>query len=163
MALFVHHEKKFNRQLNRLRRGGKAASLAAHRAEEIIKRLSSKGQIGYEDIHRRTKNGELRLNKSLKYDLGGGYRLICLKQGKHHVLLYIGTHDDCDRWLENNRRFQFVFNKESREVAFEKAFEKKNKLSEDELEQQVEYDDILMKKIDDKTLRSVFSGLCKEK
>ena len=146
--------------MNRLRMGGGAASLAAHRVEELIKRLSAKGQIGYGDTNKRTKNGELRIDKSLKYDLGGGYRLICLKQGNDFALLYAGTHDDCDRWLENNRRFRAVFNDKNHKVVSEKKFEKEIKLLADKSDSEMDYDDILMEKIDDNILRSVFSGLC---
>ena len=43
--------------------GGGAASLAAYRVEGLIKRLSAGEQIGYEDTSKRTKNGELRIDK----------------------------------------------------------------------------------------------------
>ena len=146
--------------MKRLRKGGGNASLAVHRAEEIIKRLSVRRRIGVEEIRKRTKYGEFRYDNVLKYDLGGGYRLICVKQEKHIIISYIGSHDDCNRWLENNRRFRSAFNEESQKVSFEKEFEKEIKLSADEFELEMEYDDILMKKIDEKILRSVFSGLC---
>lgn len=134
--------------------------MAAHRAEEIIKKLAVRRRIGVEDIRKRTKYGEFRYDNVLKYDLGGGYRLICVKQEKHIIISYIGSHDDCNRWLENNRGFRTTFDEESQKVVFEKECEKEIKSSEDELDLEMEYDDILMKKIDEKILRSVFGGLC---
>ncbi|MCM2359090.1 MAG: hypothetical protein NDI77_13140, partial [Geobacteraceae bacterium] len=38
-----------------------------------------------------------------KYDLGNGYRIIAVRDEDALILLYIGSHDDCDRWLEHNR------------------------------------------------------------
>ena len=50
-----------------------------------------------------TKHGELRIKGVIKYDLGRGYRLVALKQDDRFFLLYVGSHDDCHRWIENNR------------------------------------------------------------
>ncbi len=50
-----------------------------------------------------TKNGEARIKGCRKYDLGAGYRLVTLKRGNDLYLLYAGTHDECGRWVENNR------------------------------------------------------------
>ena len=146
--------------MNRLRMGGGAASLAAHRAEEIIKRLSARGQTGHEDTRKRTKNGELRLDKILKYNLGGGYRLLCVRRGRDVSLLYVGTHDDSNRWLENNRGFKPVIGQGSRKVTFEKENAEEGVSLRQEVESEMDYEDILMEKIDEKILRSVFSGLC---
>jgi len=140
--------------------GGGAASLAAHRAEEIIKRLSARGQTGPEDTRKRTKNGELRLDKILKYNLGGGYRLLCLKRGRHLFLLYVGNHDNSNRWLENNRGFKPVTGRGSREVVFEKENGEEDPSLRQEVEPAMDYDDVLMERLDQKLLRSLFSGLC---
>jgi len=136
--------------------------LAVHRAEEIIKRLSVRKRIGVEDIRQRTKYGEFRFDNVLKYDLGGGYRLICVKQEKHIIISYIGSHDDCNRWLENNRGFRTAFDEESQKIVFKKKFEKEMRSSADEPESEMDYDDILLKKIDEKALRIVFNGLCEK-
>jgi hypothetical protein len=50
-----------------------------------------------------TKHGELRIKGVIKYDLGSGYRLVTLKQDGLFFLLFVGSHDDCHRWIENNR------------------------------------------------------------
>jgi len=146
--------------MKRLRKGGGTASLAVHRAEEIIKGLSVKERRMIEDSSRRLKYGDLRIEYCLKYNLGSGYRLICVKQENYIIISYIGSHDDCDRWLENNRGFRSAFNEESQKIIFKKKFKKEIKLSEDELALDTENDNILMKKINEKILRSVFSGLC---
>jgi hypothetical protein len=85
-----------------LRQAGKKAVLAADKAKDIIDKLHS-GKSTAADIGSITKHGELRIRGCVKYDLGSGYRLITFKQGHRIYLLYAGTHDDCHRWIENNR------------------------------------------------------------
>jgi hypothetical protein len=85
-----------------LRRSGKKAAQAAARAEEIIASLKACGWVP-QSTGNLTKHGELRIRGVRKYDLGSGYRLITFKQARRLFLLYAGSHDSCDRWLENNR------------------------------------------------------------
>jgi len=56
--------------MKRLRKGGGTASLAVHRAEEIIKGLSVRERRMIEDSSRRLKYGDLRIEYGLKYNLG---------------------------------------------------------------------------------------------
>ena len=163
MTVFVHCKSKFNRCLNRLRKAGGNASLAAKRAEEIIGKLASEERMMSEETNKRTKYGELRINKCRKYDLGGGYRLICVRQGKHLAPLYVGSHDDCDRWLNNNRGFQPVINKDSNKSYSIRKSRMIVQSPEKKPEPEMDYDAILMEKIDQKTFRRIFRGLCGER
>jgi hypothetical protein len=43
-----------------------------------------------------------------KYDLGCGYRLITLQRGTKVFIPFLGTHDECQRWLENNSHLKKV-------------------------------------------------------
>ena len=162
MGLYIHREASFRKSLETLSRGDKTASLAASRAEEIIERLASGDCQAIEIVSRRTKHGELRINGCRKYDLGAGYRLVCVKQEGYLVATYVGSHDDCNRWIENNRGFELevlslgdgLFGSEGRES-------RDSGESGDEI-REPDYDDILMAKIDQKILRQVFCGLCGE-
>ena len=49
-----------------------------------------------------TKNGESRVKHCVKYDLGGGYRLVTVQTDKVVMLCFAGTHDDTDRWLDTH-------------------------------------------------------------
>jgi hypothetical protein len=102
MITHIHLDPKINKGLDLLKRSGKKASLAAAKAEEIIGRLQH-GQIIPDRAGSVTKHGELRIKGVMKYDLGSGYRLITFKNGRRLFLLYVGSHDDCHRWIENNR------------------------------------------------------------
>lgn len=102
MIKHVHLDPKINKGLELLRRSGKKAALAATKAEEIIFRLQY-GRIIPDRVGTMTKHGELRIKGVMKYDLGSGYRLITFKNGQRLFLLFVGSHDDCHRWIENNR------------------------------------------------------------
>jgi hypothetical protein len=162
MGIYIHREASFRRSLETLARGDKVASLAASRAEEIIEKLASGDYQAIEILSRRTKHGELRIDGCRKYNLGGGYRLVCVKQGGSLAATYVGSHDDCNRWIENNRGFELELPSLSDSLLVsEKGEQNSHRDSEDEAHEP-DYDDILMAKIDQKMLRQVFCGLCGE-
>lgn len=102
MLQCIHLDPRVDKRIDVLRRSGKKAALAAAKAEEIIGRLQSGGIIP-DRVGTVTKHGELRIKGVMKYDLGSGYRLVTYKHGDALFLLYVGSHDDCHRWIENNR------------------------------------------------------------
>lgn len=162
MGFYIHREASFGRSLETLARGDKTASLAAARAEEIIEKLASGDCQAIEIVSRRTKHGELRINGCRKYNLGGGYRLVCVKREGHLAATHVGSHDDCNRWIENNRGFEVALPSHS-DLFFASEHRKSNHHGNSENEEyEPDYDDILMAKIDQKILRQVFCGLCSE-
>ena len=50
-----------------------------------------------------TRQRDDRIDRCVKYDLGGGYRLVTCREDERVFVLYIGTHDECHRWMENNK------------------------------------------------------------
>ena len=162
MNLVIHREARFNKSLSILRRSGGKAALAARRAEEVIERLATEGRMAAEEFSRLTKHGELRIRKCKKYDLGGGYRLIGVKQGKHLIFSYVGTHDDCDRWIENNRGFELEVDEVTRETPQPERRYKEESSPRTEVAPETDYDELLLEKVDEKTLRRIFCGICGE-
>jgi len=125
-----------------------------------VKRLLEGDLAFLEETYNRTKHGELRIDKCRKYDLGSGFRLVCVEQGGDLFITYVGAHDDCDRWIENNRRFEPELNDitgENFQADGEEAGDEPHDRDDDE---DMDYDDILMKQIDDNLLREIFCGLC---
>ena len=49
-----------------------------------------------------TKSGESRIKGCVKYELGGGFRLITVQSKRIIWLLFCGSHDECDKWLNKN-------------------------------------------------------------
>ena len=102
----LQRTERFDKSLDLLKRGDGRAMLAARCAESIIRALAA-GDLAAV-LHKLTCNGEARLEKGVKFDLGGGYRLVSVRQGKTLLLLFAGSHDDCDRWLERHRGVTFT-------------------------------------------------------
>jgi len=72
----------------------------------------------------------------------------------------VGAHDDCDRWIENNRRFEPELSELSQGTYLTKKTEESGCPAEHGHDEETDYDDILMKQIDDNLLREIFCGLC---
>jgi len=160
MGIYIHREASFRRSLETLARGDKTASMAASRAEEVIEKLASGDYQAIEIVSRRTKHGELRISGCRKYNLGAGYRLVCVKQEGYLVATYVGSHDDCNRWIENNRGFELELPSLSDSLLVSENCESNRRRDSENEEHEPDYDDILMAKIDQKILRQVFCGLC---
>jgi hypothetical protein len=146
----------FDRRLAMLRRKRGAGSLAAEKAEEIMRSISSGKENGSRRQFRLTRNGEYRIKNCMKYDLRCGYRLVCLRRASHIVFLYIGSHDDCCRWMDRNRG---IFGEEVNTTTTT-APVICDASTDDfaEAQEEDEYEARLMSRIDDKTLRLIFSG-----
>ena len=103
MIARIHVDPKLEKGLANLRKSSRRATLAADRVESIIAELE-RGILPPGDICTFTKNGDARIKGCRKFNLGAGYRLVSVKQGNDLYLLFVGTHDECSRWIENNRQ-----------------------------------------------------------
>lgn len=105
----IHISAEAQSRLNSLKKSGKAGIALAQKATRIIEGLASgSARRRLNAIGSLTKHGEKRIKKCRKYDLGGGFRLITLQQGVRVFILFLGTHDECQRWLENHSRLKKV-------------------------------------------------------
>jgi len=106
---YLYVSAKVESRIEALKKAGKAGAALAQKTMRIIESLRS-GMLqscptatgGY------TKYGENRIKNCLKYDLGCGYRLITLQRRGKIYIPFLGTHDECQRWLENNSRLKKV-------------------------------------------------------
>jgi len=162
--VLIHRYAKFQKSLETLRKSDSRGVRAAKRAENLIKELAAGDLSSFARMERRTKHGELRISNCIKYDLGGGYRLVSVKYKDYLIFTFLGSHDECDRWIENNRRFEPVIYSECKEVDcfFEVTVSSQEHSSENEEFEENDYDAILMEKVDEKILKNIFKGLCKE-
>ena len=102
MPIRVNISFKVERQLAALERQGKSLSIVAIRSRRIIDELmkresSTSAGLMKRKIDRRVKN-------CFKFDLGSGFRLICVREGKNIYILFVGDHDSADNWLDNYRK-----------------------------------------------------------
>lgn len=157
MAVFIYREPQFRKWLEELKRGGGKSSLVAERTEKLIHSYASRNRLLPERIKTITKYGEARIPNSIKFNLGAGYRLICMRKGEDIVFLCVGPHDYCNCWIDNNRgldpdlRRDCTFIKPTRAIDDEAPIERPN--------QETDYDTLLMSRIDERTLRNIFRGL----
>jgi len=158
MILSIQQNRNFTKRLDTLRRSGGHASLAARNADEIIANIAN-GCGKPQEIGRQTKYGEARIKNCMKFNLGNGYRLVTIRNHQRLVLLYVGTHDECDRWLEANRDHQPEY--ESCESTIFAEQEPADALSSGKSRDTLddEYEERLLKKIDQKDLKQIFNGL----
>jgi mRNA-degrading endonuclease RelE of RelBE toxin-antitoxin system len=81
MLQYIHFSQRFIKQLHSLEKSDRKGILAAGQAGMIIAHFRDCGGETEETRIKRTRHGESRLKNCRKYDLGGGYRLITLREG----------------------------------------------------------------------------------
>lgn len=159
MIKTLYLDAKLEKQLQALSRSDKKAVLAAERAHEIVAKLQA-GSPSLADAGSTTKRGELRIKGCIKYDLGGGYRLVTLKQGSDLYLLYAGSHDNCHRWLENNRELPVAdIRRRSRRIMVDTSHTRAKCNDADNKAMDRKETDHFSQELDDRHLRTIFSGL----
>lgn len=158
MILTIHIDPKVEKRIAALLEQSNAGYElnAARKASKIIDALK-RGVLP----HRAGKlndNGESRIRNCIKYDLGKGYRLICVKSGSCFFVLYKGSHDNCDAWLCRNSRLKPESIKNDfivHPVRRKKGQPVRSKPRDDEWD----YDAMLMARISQEDLRQVFPGI----
>ena len=111
-----------------------------------------------------TRRGEYRIKYCGKYELGCGHRLVFIRRNGHIVFLYVGSHDDCFRWIERNRGLTYEFDSTPPALQIMGAASTKDEsISEDGKEDLSgdEYEEHLMSRIDDRIRSKIFSGFAK--
>ena len=153
----VFRDPKFDKQLEHIRKASKKGAIAARKADEIIGRLVQ-GCKALSEVGVMTKSGERRIKKCTKYDIGCGYRLITVLDGECLFLIFVGTHDECNLWLENNKFIQPRADKpriKAMKIQSPVSAESPGKQQGTALD-----DEPPLASIEEKHLRKIFSGLC---
>jgi hypothetical protein len=160
----LYRDPLFDRTLAELRSHGGYAAVAADKAEEFIGILTGKNPAEGRARFRFTRKGEYRIKNCRKVDLGCGYRIVCIQKDQRLVLLYLGTHDDCFRWIERHRTAEYDLDSVSEsawiEIGGAHPVERTSCgliCEEDRFAE--EYEASVMGQLDDAALRKVFSGL----
>jgi hypothetical protein len=104
MADEVRLHPKLEKQLAAMENGTNAPAIAAGRARKIIDAMI-KGQTSQASgLFRARSDG--RVKNSWKYDLGAGYRLLCIRTKQIIYIMHAGDHESCEAWLNNNLKKQ---------------------------------------------------------
>lgn len=151
----------FDRALAELRTQGGYAGVAADKAEELVGILAGTNPAGGRHRFRFTRNGEHRIRNCRKVDLGCGYRIVCIQKDQRLVLLYIGAHDDCFRWIERHRTVEYDMESVAESAWIEVGAERpawRGKVNEENRFAD-DCESALMDRADDAVLRKVFAGI----
>lgn len=157
MISYVHSNLKFEKMLDAMRSSEKMAVSAAKKADAIIRNIIKNGDTRLSVLGKFTRHGEFRIKNCIKYDIGKGYRMVCVKEKDSLYLLFVGTHDDCSAWVENNRNYSPDPDKKNLITHTVEFSVDEDSLSP--LTPEPDYDDILLSKITEKDLKAVFCGL----
>ena len=156
MIKYIHINPRVLKKLDELKEMESATAFAAKKADSIIKALLNGKRPAR--AGKLTRHGDARIKKCLKYDLGQGYRLVCVKDGRDLYVLFSGSHDSCDTWLDKNRNLKLSRVRETMERCLVKSsvngVPAPMGCSEPE-----DYDEIPLETISQRDLRAVFQGL----
>lgn len=163
---YLYREPLFDRSLEDLRKKRGHALQAARKAEAFIELFTGMQEGVGREKFRYTRKGEYRIKDCRKIDLGCGYRLICIQKEERLALLYVGSHDECTRWLHRRRGLEYKPAEKAgvlRRINRPPGPANGDNLPQDVLREQrmlEEYEAALLSRIDDSMLREIFSGLC---
>jgi len=107
--------KELRSQIVQLNKKGGPYQLAANKIKSIIGDIQLENPNPFKSISP-TNNGESRINHCVKYNLGGGCRLITVQNNKLVFLYFAGSHEECDRWLNLNKGLEPSIDKDVKDI-----------------------------------------------
>ena len=142
-----------------LERSGGPAGLAVTNAQEIIKKLQLGEMDDSSSKEKQTRHGENRIRNCVKFNLANGYRLITIKDHETIRLVFMGNHDECDRWLEKNRGLEIA--PDENEIDFPPDIITNETLTPaaqnpDPVPPEDDYETELLTRVNDSILRQIF-------
>jgi mRNA-degrading endonuclease RelE of RelBE toxin-antitoxin system len=100
VRVFVHQ--RVEKALKQMAALDNAPRIAAHRARTIIEKM--RGGSDIRGSGRLSVRKDARIRRLYKFNLGKGYRLVSVREKNAVYVLFIGSHDSCDRWLADNSK-----------------------------------------------------------
>lgn len=163
MLRYIHYSESLPKLLRGLRKTGKKAEFAASKCETILNDIMQYGCQHETVFSKRTRHGEARIKNCIKYDLGGGYRLVTIRVDRHLFICFVGGHDETNQWIEHHRYDILtpgnpLYRCEERVAQSdtgETDFCERGNLND--IEDQ--YEDELISRLDEAQLKSIFQGL----
>ncbi len=98
----IHIHAKVEKDIEQMESLDNAPAIAAMRARSIIRDLTDGAKPSM--AGRLTSSKDARIKNLYKFNLGKGYRLITIKEKKILFIMFIGDHDQCDRWLHSHSK-----------------------------------------------------------
>ncbi|MFH2057964.1 MAG: type II toxin-antitoxin system RelE/ParE family toxin [Pseudomonadota bacterium] len=154
MIKHIKYHPRLEKQCKKLNKSGAKARKAVKKALDVLLKFKT-SKKDFSQIGSLSHYGELRLKDCIKYRLGNGYRLVVLIKKQALFVLFIGSHDQCNQWLETNRGTEkFCFSNQ------EKVLIKSLTQTRTQNSALNKADPDVFNHVEDKVLRQVFNGLC---
>ncbi|CCK81042.1 MULTISPECIES: hypothetical protein [Desulfobacula] len=102
MIANIRVHSKVEKAIQQMANQDNAPKIAALRAQKIIDTLIKGCRISH--VGKFSRKKDLRIKNVFKFNLGKGYRLVSIKEQDILYILFIGDHDQCDRWLDTYRK-----------------------------------------------------------
>lgn len=155
---YVKISAKVDSRIKTLMKSGKTGKAIAEKVTNTIEKIKSGMVLGYKELSGSfTKNGEKRIKNCKKFDFSCGYRLITLQKGSTIFITFFGTHDECQRWLENNSRLKEIT--PGKGALFSISENKTTAESHSKVHTEKYYFDEIIKNLSEQDLREVFCGI----
>jgi hypothetical protein len=106
---------EFSAGLPDLARRGGPFQRAAEKVDALIGRIRREDPEPLKPLST-TNHGESRIKHCVKYDLTSACRLITVQDQERCFLLYVGVHEDAEKWLKTNKGKEFGLNDKSQIV-----------------------------------------------
>lgn len=102
VTVFTHSDIK--KQIQKLYAAGGQSQKAADKCKTLLWDLKNyDNPLDVIQKYPITNHGESRIKHCVKYDLPGFCRLVTIQDNGWLILLFFGTHNEVDRWLEANK------------------------------------------------------------
>jgi hypothetical protein len=165
MIQYIHISHTLDKDIKRLRKACKQGEQAVCKYFDILSDIRKFGCRSETVICKRTRNGEQRIKNCVKYDLGGGYRLVTILADNHLYITFLGNHDETDQWFLGHRYDTFAPDAsfyQTEEVVFDQENHIETSIKQREPTDAADlYEKELQQKINEPLLKSVFQGLFK--
>lgn len=106
MATIINNPGQFYRKLEKMQKAGGKSRTAAIQADKLIQALADRNHLDQFAGSKLSHNGEARIADCLKFKLVSGYRLVSLRRFSDFIVLFVGSHDETDNWIKNNREMK---------------------------------------------------------
>jgi hypothetical protein len=146
------------RKLAAFKKKAKNSSIVAERARRIIDALIQGVPFASAGLLKRKT--DKRVKNCFKFDLGLGFRLLCIKERKTIYVMFVGNHDHCDNWLDSypNKKYSRA-EPEMRSYSSSVVEKTGDPLPKEPISMAVPLEDSCLGQITQKDLRRVFRGL----
>lgn len=162
MDFYLHMTRLLMRQLEKLSVSSKKSELAVLKCRQLLRDMREYGLQHERVLSKRTRKGEQRIKNCVKYNMGGGYRLVTVMVDNHLFVAFFGSHDETDLWFDRHKTDDFL--PEDPSYIWEKIQLSGNTVNNrsfirEELVEIDVYEAQLEARLDETILLSIFQGL----